>query len=99
MEGDEVVQEILLNDTKIKITHFEEKKNESRTWISVTFNVTSEEYHEITTLLYKGTFDVKVPEKQLEFRGTIQEYSTSITNLYEKGQVGEYKLTLKEVEK
>lgn len=92
-----MVQEILLNGTKINVTHFEEKENKNGIWISVTFNVTSEEYHDITTLLYEGTFDVKVPEKQMEFRGTIQEYSTSITNLYEKGQVGEYKLTLKEV--
>ncbi|MDW0117523.1 DUF3219 family protein [Sporosarcina thermotolerans] len=93
-----MVQEIRLNDTIIKISHFEKKKKENKIWISVTFNVTNEEYHDITTLLYKGTFDVKVPEKQIEFRGTIQQYSTSITNLYEKGNVGEYKLTLKEVE-
>ncbi|MGG0671124.1 DUF3219 family protein [Sporosarcina koreensis] len=94
-----MVREIQLNDTKINITHFEEKENKNGIWISVTFNVTSEEYHDITTLLYKGAFDVKVPEKQIEFRGTIQQYSTSITNLYKKGQVGEYKLTLKEVDK
>ncbi len=94
-----MVSEIQLNDTKIKITQYEEEKNKSGIQISVTFYVTSEEYHDITTLLYEGTFNVKVPEKHIEFRGTIQEYSTSITNLYEKGQIGEYKLTLKEVEK
>lgn len=91
-----MVKEIQLNDTKIKITQYEEEKEENRIRISVTFNVTSDDYHDITTLLYQGTFDVIVPEKHLEFRGTIQEYSTSITNLYEKGQIGEFKLTLKE---
>jgi len=94
-----MVTEIQLHDTKIKITQYEEKKEKGRTQISVTFYVTSDDYHDITTLLYKGTLDVIVPERHLEFRGTIQEYSTSITNLYEKGQIGEYKLTLKEGEK
>ena len=65
--------------------------------ISLHFNVTSEDYHDVTTLLYKETFDVKVPEKDFMFKGTIQEYSTSITNLYEKDQVGEFTLSLVEV--
>lgn len=93
-DDDEMVTEIQLNDTKIKITQYDEKKIEGKTQISLTFYVTSDDYHDIATLLYKGTFDVIV----LERRGTIQEYSTSITNLYEKGQIGEYKLTLKEAE-
>ncbi|MBS4210231.1 DUF3219 family protein [Bacillus sp. FJAT-50079] len=94
-----MVTEIQLNDTKIGITQYEEIEDKGRTQISVTFYVTSDDYHDVTTLLYKGTFDVIVPERHLEFRGTIQTYSTSITNLYEKGQIGEYKLTLKEVGK
>ncbi|MCM3618433.1 YkvR family protein [Sutcliffiella horikoshii] len=93
-----MVTEIQLNDTKINITRYDEKKIEGKTQISFTFYVTSEDYHDMATLLYKGTFDVIVLERHLKFRGTIQEYSTSITNLYEKGQIGEYKLTLKEVE-
>ncbi|SHT19757.1 Protein of uncharacterised function (DUF3219) [Mycobacteroides abscessus subsp. abscessus] len=93
-----MVTEIQLNDTKINITQYDEKKIEGKTQISITFYVASDDYHEIATLLYKGTFDVIVLERHLEFRGTIQEYSTSITNLYEKGQIGEYKLTLKEAE-
>ncbi|PFP25652.1 DUF3219 domain-containing protein [Bacillus sp. AFS073361] len=93
-----MVTEIQLNDTKIKITQYDEKKIEGKTQISLTFYVTSDDYHDIVTLLYKGRFDVIVLERHLEFRGTIQEYSTSITNLYEKGQIGEYKLTLKEAE-
>lgn len=97
-DDEEMVTEIQLNDTKIKITQYDEKKIEGKTQISVTFYVTSDDYHDIATLFYKGTFDVIVLERHLEFRGTIQEYSTSITNLYEKGQIGEYKLTLKEAE-
>ncbi|MCG7336731.1 YkvR family protein [Sporosarcina sp. ACRSM] len=94
-----MTSEILLNDTVIHLNRYEEEKVNGYYKISVEFDVTSEDYHDITTLLYKGTFDVKVPERNIAFRGTIQEYSTSITNLYVKGQVGQYKLTLIETEK
>lgn len=94
-----LTSEILLNDTVIHLNRYEEEKVNGYYKISVEFDVTSEDYHDITTLLYKGTFDVKVPERNIAFRGTIQEYSTSITNLYVKGQVGQYKLTLIETEK
>lgn len=94
---DSMVKEIILNNTLIKVHSFEERKVNNSTEISVGFEVTSEAYHDIATLLYQGTFDVKVPERALSFRGTIKQYSTSITNLYEKGQVGDYSLTLFEV--
>lgn len=94
-----LTSEILLNDTVIHLNRYEEEKVNGYYKISVEFDVTSEDYHDITTLLYKGTFDVKVPERNIAFRGTIQAYSTSITNLYVKGQVGQYKLTLIETEK
>jgi hypothetical protein len=92
-----LVNEIFLNDTLINVVHYEEDKVNELNKISVGFNVTSEEYHDITTLLYKGTFDVKVPKRGLSFKGTIQQYSTSFTNLYIKGQVGDFKLSLLEV--
>lgn len=92
-----MVKEIILNNTLVKVHSFEHSKVNSFNEISVGFEVTSEEYHDIATLLYEGTFDVKVPDLPLSFRGTIQQYSTSITNLYEKGQVGDYSLTLREV--
>lgn len=57
----------------------------------------SEHYHDIATLLYEGIFDVKVPEKGIAFRGAIQEYYTSMTNLYKKGEVGDYHVSLLEV--
>ncbi|QQK76252.1 DUF3219 family protein [Salicibibacter cibarius] len=89
-----MVNEILLNDYTIKVESYEEEKIDGLYTINVGFKVTSEEYHAITTLLYEGTFDVKVPERELTFRGTIQQYFTSITNLYIEGQVGDYTLKL-----
>jgi hypothetical protein len=92
-----MVNEIVLNETTIKVNKYEEEKEGHLHNISVEFNVTSEDYHDITTLLYKGTFDLKVPERDLSFRASIQQYYTSFTNLYIKGQVGEFKLQLLEV--
>ena len=87
---------MILNDRVIPLTRYEEEKINGLHKISVIFNVTSEEYHDITTLLYLGTFEVEIPESNLRFRGTIHNYSTSITNLYLEDQVGEYKLTVLE---
>ncbi|MEH7343884.1 DUF3219 family protein [Bacillus sp. JJ1532] len=92
-----MVNEIILNDTLIKVYDYKQGKVNDLYEILVSFEVTSEEYHDIATLLYQGTFDVVIPERELAFRGTIQQYSTSITNLYEKGQVGNYSLRLLEV--
>jgi Protein of unknown function (DUF3219) len=92
-----MVNEIVLNETTIKVNKYDEEKEGHLHKISIEFNVTSEDYHDITTLLYKGTFDVKVPARDLSFRASIQQYSTSFTNLYIKGQVGEFKLQLLEV--
>jgi hypothetical protein len=94
---DSMVKEIILNNTSIKVNRYEQRKVDGLYEISVGFEVTSEEYHDIAMLLYEGTFDVSVPEKALSFRGTIGQYSTSLTNLYEKGQVGDYSLTLLQV--
>jgi Protein of unknown function (DUF3219) len=92
-----LVNEIVLNETSIKVNKYEEEKEGQLHKISIEFNVTSEAYHDITTLLYKGTFDVKVPERDLSLKASIQQYSTSFTNLYIKGNVGEFKLSLLEV--
>lgn len=92
-----LVKEIQINDTIINVDYFKEEKVNDLHKITVYFKVSSEEYHDVTTLLYKGTFDVNIPERELVFKGTIQEYSTSVTNLYEKGQTGDFKLTLLEV--
>lgn len=96
--SENIVNEIILDNMLIKVNHYEQEIVNGLQQISIVFNVTSEEYHDIATLLYKGTFEVTVPDAVLFFRGTIHKYSTSITNLYEKGEVGEYKLSLLETE-
>ncbi|MBS4215264.1 MULTISPECIES: DUF3219 family protein [Neobacillus] len=92
-----MVNEIILNDTSIRVEKYNEEIENGLHKIDIEFKVMSEEYHDTTVLLYEGSFDVKVPETGLVFRGTIQQYSTSITNLYEKGQVGIFTLTLLEL--
>ena len=92
-----MVKEILLNDTVIRLENYKEEMKDGLHNIIIDFKVTSEDYHDIAVLLYEGTFDIKVPERDLAFRGTIQQYSTSITNLYEKDQVGDYHVSLLEV--
>lgn len=62
--------------------------------ISFEFQVKSEDYHEITTLLYKNDFRVEIPDAELDFQAVIYNYSTSITNLYEENKVGEFRLQL-----
>lgn len=98
MKGSDcLVNEIILNETPIRVESYKEEKNEGLYDICVDFKVTSDDYHAMTTLLYEGEFDVKVPEKEWAFRGRIQQYATSITNLYIEGQVGDYHLCLREM--
>ncbi|MFD0824308.1 DUF3219 family protein [Neobacillus sp. M.A.Huq-85] len=92
-----MIKEIILFDTVIHVDNYKEETVNGLYKITIDFKVSSEEYHDITTLLYKGIFDVKIPERDLSFRANIQQYSTSVTNLYEKGQVGEFQLSLLEV--
>lgn len=98
-----MVGEILLDDVPITITDFQEENiidNTTENYLRIirfNFKVTSEEYHQITTLLYRMNFNVKIPEKNLEFPATIYSYSTSITNLYKENEVADYKLSLIEL--
>ncbi|MBU8905318.1 DUF3219 family protein [Desertibacillus haloalkaliphilus] len=92
-----MVTEITINGRPFQLKSYNQEEVDGLTQISVVFDVTSEEYHEVTTLLYKGTFTIEVPQKSLSCQASIQQYSTSMTNLYEKGQVSEYHLTLREV--
>ncbi len=88
---------IILDDRPIALNKLELIQVDGLQRISTEFNVTSEEYHDVATLLYKGEFEVKVPANQLAYRGKIVEYSTSVTNLYESGQVGIFRLVFLEV--
>ncbi len=95
-----MINELILDDVSITITDFEEKKivekktNQTLRLISFNFKVTSKDYHQITTLLYKMNFNVKIPAKDIQFSATIHSYSTSITNLYKEGNVGDFQLAL-----
>ncbi|MCE4051382.1 MULTISPECIES: DUF3219 family protein [Bacillaceae] len=91
-----MAKQIKLDDTIIQVKSYTEEIQNDLHSIKIIFDVASDDYHEITTLLYKGAFHVTVAEKDLAFHAAIQQYSTSITNLYEKGNTGEFTLTLLE---
>ncbi len=88
-------KKIFINNYPIEVENFQHDDFNHRK-INVDFIVKHEDYHDITTLLYENDFIVKVPEENLEFPATITNYSTSITNLYEEGAEGEFKLELTE---
>ncbi|MCP8970379.1 DUF3219 family protein [Ectobacillus ponti] len=91
--------DIFLNDMLIQAFVYEELPEKEELGISFSFHVKSgEEYHRITTLLYQNQFAVHVPARGLSFTGTIRQYYTSFTNLYEENQVGEFHLALTEVQ-
>ncbi|MFC4024844.1 DUF3219 family protein [Oceanobacillus longus] len=93
-------EKVVINDVTIDAINFQEEtvERDGRELKKVRFDfkVTAEGYHDITTLLYKNDFMVKMPAKSLEFPAVIHRYSTSITNLYEAGAVGDFKLELLE---
>jgi len=95
-------QKVIINDMEINAHNVQVDSNmkngEVRSKLSFDFKVTHETYHDVTTLLYENDFTVKVPEKNLEFPAVISKFSTSITNLYEPGSVGDFKLELTEKE-
>ncbi|WP_106495233.1 DUF3219 family protein [Lentibacillus sp. Marseille-P4043] len=95
-------QKVIINNRTINVDNFyvdtviNKSRGKELLKVGFDFKVNSSDYHEITTLLYANDFHVKVPEKNLEFPATIYSYSTSITNLYEDGAVGDFALELKE---
>lgn len=98
-----MVDEVVLNDVSLHVTNFhgesvENSEGGSYRKVSFDFKVTNEEYHDITTLLYQMVFDLKIPQTSEEFRAEIFNYSTSVTNLYEENAVGDFSLTLIEVD-
>jgi len=72
---DILVDRIILDGRTIVISHFEMDNTGGLRRIAAHFPVTSEDYHDVTTLLYKGEFDVQVPAQNAAFRGKIVEYS------------------------
>lgn len=89
---------IILNDLPIDALHFNKEKvikqGKELQIINIDFKVTSEDYHDVTALLYENDFLVRIPEENIEFPATIHNYSTSITNLYEEHAIGDFRLGL-----
>jgi len=96
--GEKMGQEVIINDMPIQTTELQvnkiQKDGNERIIIDMGFKVESKDSHDITTLLYKNDFVVKVPEKDLELPATIYNYYTSITDLYVEGNVADFKLVL-----
>lgn len=91
-----MVNEIIIDDTILPITDYKMVNKAGKLQVSVKFNVSSDQYHDMTTLLYKDNFSMKVPQKNLIFEAKITKYATSITNLYKKDQIGIFKVTFTE---
>ncbi|MBM7603022.1 hypothetical protein JOC75_000992 [Metabacillus crassostreae] len=91
-----MVNEINIDDTILPVTDFKQDEKAGKLHVSVKFNVSSDQYHDMTTMLYKDNFSIKVPQKNLLFEAKITQYATSITNLYKKEQVGVFKVTFTE---
>lgn len=95
-------QTVMINDFPINADNLHintiNGKTGGKQKVSLDFQVSHKDYHDITTLLYANHFLVKIPGEKIEFPATIQSYSTSITNLYEKDAVGDFKLVLVERE-
>ncbi|MCM3596882.1 YkvR family protein [Metabacillus idriensis] len=90
---------VLLNQTELKPYSFKKETDDNgAVKITMDFKVHSSNYHAITTLLYNQTFEVYVPRENLSFKGTIINYTASLTNLYEKGAVGDFHLELLEIQ-
>lgn len=88
--------EIKINGQSFEGKQAELDETADKKQVAFSFDVTSEIYHDVTSLLYKNDFEVEIPEKSIAFSATINEYSTSMTNLYEKGNTSEFYLKLRE---
>lgn len=90
-------QKIIINDYPIEAINvkFEHEKHYK---LSFDFIVTHDQYHDVTTILYKKDFTVEVPHENIQFSAVISNYATSVTNLYEIGAEGEFHLELIEKE-
>ncbi|WP_400244448.1 DUF3219 family protein [Niallia sp. JL1B1071] len=100
-----MVNKVFLNDFALTVSNYQEKKVKSNksekllTVVSFEFKVRGgEEYHVVTKFLYENIFDVSIPEEQLNFRGKINQYSTSYTNFSDENSISDFFLELMEVE-
>jgi len=97
-----LITEVILDDYVLKVLNFEEcsvKENDKEMkTIRFDFKVRGgNEYHDVTVLLYKTTFDVKVPTRDLDFKGTIINYSTSRSDFEDENTEADFHLEILEV--
>ncbi|CAD2071880.1 hypothetical protein GCM10007275_12810 [Jeotgalicoccus coquinae] len=86
---------IVLDDLTLEVKEL--KRDEGEGTVYIEFDVASEDYHNLSEHLYKEEFLVRLPgSNNEEFNAKIINYSTSLDNLYEEDNVGEYHITLKE---
>lgn len=86
---------IVLDDLTLEVKEL--KRDEEEGTVYIEFDVSSEDYHNLSEHLYKEKFLVRLPgNNNEEFNAKIINYSTSLDNLYEEDNVGEYHITLKE---
>lgn len=69
------------------------RTEEGKRIVEFTFQVTHEEYHDVTVLLYENDFKVQAGESE-PFQAEILQYSTDMVNLYEPGSTSRYTLAL-----
>lgn len=87
---------MFLNEYPIEVEdlQIDQDQQKNATIIRTTFQVTHADYHDVTTLLYKNDFLVDIPAQGINMRAIIQNYSTSIDDLYQEGATGTFYLEL-----
>ncbi|KMK78106.1 DUF3219 family protein [Alkalihalobacillus pseudalcaliphilus] len=90
---------VKLNDYELVISSYQLGLDKGLKVVILDFNVTHEDYHSVTTLLYQNQFELVIPDESLHMKVSIHNYSTSFTNLYKEGEVGQFHLELKEIDR
>ncbi|NIK13159.1 DUF3219 family protein [Alkalibacillus almallahensis] len=83
-----------INDVFIDVDQCEVTQHQGKQLIKLDFQVTHEDYHDITVLFYENDFRVKIPSEGIDQHATIHRYYTSFTNLYVEGNVGDFHVEL-----
>ncbi|MEJ8302793.1 DUF3219 family protein [Saccharibacillus sacchari] len=101
MNTEKTSTEIWIDERRFDVTGLREfvverTDGRDRRTFAFDFKVTHEQYHDVATLLYKGTFRLRIPRFGYDGVTDIHNYSTSLDNLYEKDAVGDYHLELAE---
>src|SRR5699024_3021696 len=91
-------QTVMINNLTIDAFHFHHdivvKDGKQLQKVSFDFQVTSTDYHNVTTALDANDFSVSVPVKNLDFSAVIDNYGSSITDVYDEGNLRVFHLEL-----